>query len=106
MRVEFWVVIEVAIGMAGNVTECLQIFVCSLAVTEREQVERDLTMGQFNTRIFEESICRLEKVKALGTCLRRFARRLLQLWMSQNHLRNLEEDHLTANLLDNTICTL
>jgi hypothetical protein len=103
LRIEFWVVIEVAIGVAWNITERLQVLVGSFAVTEREEVERNLSVGQFNAGIFEESIRRLEEVKALGTCLRRLARRLLQLRMSQNHLRNLEEDHLSANLLDNAI---
>ena len=103
LRIEFWVVIEVAIGVAWNITERLQVLVGSFAVTEREEVERNLSVGQFNAGIFEESIRRLEEVKALGTRLRRLARRLLQLRMSQNHLRNLEEDHLSANLLDNAI---
>lgn len=57
MCVEFWVVVEVAIGVAWNITECLQVFVCSLAVAEREQVERNLSVGQFNARVLEESIC-------------------------------------------------
>ena len=75
-------------------------------MAEREKVERDLTVSQFNAGIFEKCICGLEQIKALGTCLRRLARRLLQLWMSQNHLGNLEKDHFSANLLDNAIRTL
>ena len=83
LRIEFWIVVEVAIGVARNVTERLQVLVGSFTVTEREEVERDLPMGQFDACVFEESIRRLEEVKALGTCLRRLARRLLQLGMSQ-----------------------
>ena len=102
-RVELGVVVEVAIRMAANITESFQVLVRLFAVTECEQVEGYLAMGKFDTRIFEECISRLKQVHSLSPSLWRLSGSLLQFWMSQNHLRNLEEYHLTANLLDNTV---
>lgn len=101
--VELGVVVEVAIRMAANITESFQVLVCLFTVTECEQIEGYLAMGKFNTRIFEECISRLKQVHSLSPSLWRLSGSLLQFWMSQNHLRNLEEHHLTANLLDNTV---
>jgi len=102
-RVELRVVVEVAIRMAANITESFQVLVRLFAVTEGEQIEGYLAMGKFNTRIFEECISRLKQVHSLSPSLWRLSGSLLQFWMSQNHLRNLEKHHLTANLLDNTV---
>ena len=38
-RIEFWVVVQVSVRVAGNVTECLQVLIRSLTMTEREKIK-------------------------------------------------------------------
>lgn len=102
-RIELGIVIEIAVGVSWDVGECFEVLVCPLTMAESEQIERDLSMSQFDARVLEESICRIEQVKSLSARLLILLSLSLQLWMSQNHLRNLEEDHLTTDCLDDAV---
>lgn len=63
-------------------------------------------MGKFNSSVLKECICRLEKVKSFSSCLLCLVGCWLQLRVSQNHLWNLEEYHLSSDSLNDAISRL
>lgn len=105
-RVELRVVVEISIRVARDVRECLQVFVRPLPMAEGEEVKGDLSVGELDACVLEELIRRLEEVEALGAGLATLALGWLELGMPQNHLRDLEEDHLAAYGLDYAVRAL
>lgn len=105
--IELWVVVQVAIRVSRNVRKCLQVLVCPLAVAECEKIEGDLTVCKLDSRVLEECIRGIEKVKALATRLLTLLCWLtLQLGVSQHHLRDLEENHFATDCLYDAVCRL
>jgi hypothetical protein len=77
-------------------------------VTKLEQVERDLTVSKFSASVFEEQVGRLPEVQSFNCLLANVFERvsLLQLWMTQDALRHLEENHLSTDRFDDLVGAL
>ena len=102
------VVVHVATWVSWNVREGFYVLVhFLLAKSEVKEIKRDLTVSKLCSCIFEEGVCRLPKIYSLSACFWRICCvGWKQLWVSQNHLRGLEEHHLTSNMLNDIVSAL
>ena len=64
-------------------------------------------MSQLSSCVLEKGVCALPKVDSLSAGLDLFCIcSWLELWVSNNHWGNLEENHLSSYLLNDVIGTL
>lgn len=103
--VELRVVVHISTCSFWDITECLEVFVYVLwAPSEREQIEWYLWVSQLNSSILEEAICWWPQVHSLSTLFWWiFTSWWLKFWMSQDHVRYLEEYHFTSDHLNDVI---